>query len=209
MGLKSTPQSDDHLRHIKLAIKSSFPGPVQPTPGLKVAIVGLSESSRHAAPWDKGWEMWGLAWDSDRYRFDRVFEMHDLRDMEAFYGEELEGYLEKLDPCQKVYVQSVLDKVPGSERYPFERVAEVCGAYWESSIGYALALAITEGAEEISIWGVDMRADEEYAYQRANCEYLIGLARGRGIKVRIPETSPLLKFSGFNGYRGRYGVTGS
>jgi hypothetical protein len=54
---------------------------------------------------------------------------------------------------------------------------------------------------------VDMRADEEYSYQRANCEYLIGLARGKGIKVHIPEVSPLLKFSGFDGYKGRYGAS--
>jgi hypothetical protein len=177
--------------------------------GLKVAIVGLSESSKHLAPWGSDWEMWGLAWDVDRYRFDRVFEMHDRRDLTKFYGDELGSYLEKLDACTKVYMQEPFPEVSGSVYYPFGRVAEVCGDYWESSIGYALALAITLGADEIAIYGVDMRADEEYAYQRPNCEYLIGLAKGRGIKVRIPESSPLLKFSGFDGYAGRYGVTGN
>lgn len=39
-----------------------------------------------------------------------------------------------------------------------------------------------------------MAADDEYGYQRPNCEYLIGLARGRGIKVVIPDESPLCKF---------------
>ena len=36
----------------------------------------------------------------------------------------------------------------------------------------------------------------EFAYQRPNMEYLIGLARGRGVDVYIPERSPLTKFHG-------------
>jgi hypothetical protein len=175
--------------------------------GLKVAILGLAQSSRHLAPWkDASWELWGLAWDSERYRYQRVFEMHDRNDLKRAH-KQLEPYLEKVGHCSRVYMQHPFPEVETSEAYPFERVAEVCGAYWESSIGYALALAITEGAEEIGVYGVDMRADEEYAYQRANCEYLIGLARGKGIKVHIPEVSPLLKFSGFDGYKGRYGAS--
>lgn len=175
---------------------------------MKVAIVGLSDSSRHLAPWnDPEWELWGLAWDADRYQFRRVFEMHDMRDLEKFYGPELGPYLEKVGYCERVYMQDQYPEVPTSVRFPFEEVQKVTGAYWESSIGYAMALAITEGAEQIGIYGVDMRAHEEYAYQRPNMEYLIGLAKGRGIEVLIPEVSPLLKFSGFDGYAGRYGRT--
>jgi hypothetical protein len=90
-------------------------------------------------------------------------------------------------------------------------VAEVSetiyGDYFNSSVGFMLALAIHEGAEEIAIYGVDMRADEEYGYQRPNCEYLIGLARGKGIKVHIPDVCPLCKYQNDPGfaYFGRYG----
>jgi hypothetical protein len=79
--------------------------------------------------------------------------------------------------------------------YPFDQVAATTGAYWNSSIAYMLALAIHEGAEEIAIYGVDMKGDDEYGYQKPNMEYLIGLAIGRGIKVTIPDASPLLKFN--------------
>jgi hypothetical protein len=176
---------------------------------VKVAIVGLSDSSRHLVPWsDPQWELWGLAWDAERYRYHRVFEMHDMPDLRGFYDEELPAYLEKVGHCSLVYMQEQYPEVPGAVRFPFDDVEAVCGSYWESSIGYAMGLAIAQEAEEIAVYGVDMRATEEYAYQRPNMEYLIGLAKGRGIKVHIPEVSPLMKFSGFDGYHGRYGWRG-
>jgi hypothetical protein len=180
--------------------------------GLKVAIVGLAESSRPLVPWGSDeWELWGLAWDSERFKFSRVFEMHDMQTMKscgASIYQNLPDYFDKLDCCARVYMAADYTEVPTAERYPYERVAEVCGAYWESSIAYAMSLAITEGAQEIAIYGVNMKADEEYAYQRPNLEYLIGVARGKGIEVHIPECSPLMKFSGFDGYHGKYGWRG-
>lgn len=175
--------------------------------GLKVAIVGLSQSSRHLAPWNSPeWELWGLGWDSERYHFRRVFEMHDLPELERTFVP-VGPYLEKLGHCAVVYMQEAYPQISGSVRYPREEVDAICGDYWESSIGYMLGLAIAEGAEEIGLYGVDMRSDEEHGYQKPNAEYLIGFAKGRGIKVRIPDVSPLLKFSGKFGCVGRYGVT--
>ena len=175
---------------------------------LKVAIVGLAQASRHLVPWDDPeWQVWGLAWDSERYRMHSVFEMHDVPTLKRVYPD-LEAYFEKLSHCSKVYTQDVIPGLANSVRFPFADVAQVCGPYWESSIAYAMSLAITQGAEEIGIYGVNMKADEEYAYQRPNLEYLIGLAKGKGIEVHIPDSSPLLKFSGFDGYHGRYGWTG-
>jgi hypothetical protein len=160
--------------------------------GLKVAVVGLSDSWRQA-PWDeRGWELWGLPWHEGQWpHMHRLFEMHDLRLLRSEHCKRPEGYMERLRECQP-YMQH--DSEYG-KRYPFEEVAKTTGYYWNSSIAYALAMAIHEGAEEIGLWGVDMKADDEYGYQRPNVEFLIGLAIGSGIKVHIPETSPLLKFN--------------
>ena len=38
-----------------------------------------------------------------------------------------------------------------------------------------------------------MAQDSEYESQRPSCEYFIGLARGMGIKVHVPDKSDLLK----------------
>ncbi len=167
--------------------------------GLKVAIVGLSESSRHLVPWDDPeWHLWGLGWDAERYSFHRTFEMHDMTDLEKIYGVALPSYLEKLRECSGLTT---------AENFPFDAVAEDVGDYWTSSVGYMLSLAIHKKPEEIAVYGVD--ANDEYGYQKPNLEYLIGFARGRGIEVNIPEQSPLCKFVSPPGrdYAGRYGKT--
>lgn len=166
---------------------------------MRVAVVGLSDSWRDA-PWDTDWQIWGLPWHEGQWlHMHRLFEMHDLRLLQSEHCKRPAGYLERLAECQP-YMQT---DSPYGRRYPFEAVAETTGypgedgrpvGYWNSSIAYALALAIHEGAEEIGLWGVDMKGDDEYGYQRPNVEYLIGLAKGKGIKVHVPESSPILKF---------------
>lgn len=160
--------------------------------GVKVAVIGLSDSWRQA-PWEDGdWQLWGLPWHEGQWRvMHRLFEMHDLRLLQSEHSGRPAGYLDRL---HGVYMQEAYPDL-GAVRYPFEEVSKTTGAYWNSSIAYALAMAIHEGVDEIGIWGVDMKGDDEYAYQRANMEYLIGLARGKGIAVHIPESSPLCKFT--------------
>lgn len=170
--------------------------------GLKVAIVGLSPSTHDLAPWaDSSWEKWGLPWDDKGWALmSRHFEMHDMRLLDSPHSKRKEGYWGRLQDCERLYIQAPDARLPNAAVYPFDEVAKTTSAYWNSSIAYAMALAIHEGAEEIGVFGVDMESDEEYGYQKPNMEYLIGLARGRGIKVMIPDASPLCKFNS-NGIR--------
>lgn len=158
--------------------------------GLKVAIIGLSPSTHDQAPWDDPtWEKWGLPWDSAWVRMDRLFEMHDMRLLESKHSKRPKDYIARLQTANvPLYMQKAY--FPSAIAYPF-KVAR----YYNSSVAYAMALAIHDGAEEIGLWGIDMADAEEYAYQRPNMEYLIGLAEGKGIKVYIPEESTLCKFS--------------
>jgi hypothetical protein len=177
--------------------------------GLKVAIVGLAPDSRHAVPWDTDFEVWGLAWDADwRYRFDRTFEMHDMADLARQYSP-LSAHLERIRECSRLYMAEAYPEVPDSIRFPIEAVEADVGDYLSSSIAYLMTLAIHERAEEISIHGVHMESSGEWHTQRPNMEYLIGFARGRGIKVHIAPESPLCKFVSDTGasYAGRYGKT--
>lgn len=165
--------------------------------GLKVAIIGLSPTTRDFAPWmNPDWEKWGLPWDNGAWHcMHRLFEMHDMRLLKSEHCKRPAGYFDRLKDCGvPLYMQKAYSKLK-AKRYPFREVAKTTGHYWNSSIAYAMALAIHEGAEEIALYGVDMKGDDEYGYQKPNMEYLIGLAIGRGIKVTIPDESPLLKFS--------------
>jgi hypothetical protein len=183
--------------------------------GLKVALVGLAQSTHDRAPWDDPtWQKWGLAWDKAGWsRMDQLFEMHEMRIIKGTFPGN--AYLDHLLDCGPVYMQQVYDEVPDAQTYPLAEVTQTIGVpYFMSSVAYMLALAIHQGAEEIALWGVDMAANDEYACQKANAEYLIGLARGKGIVVHIPDESPLCKFhpepfdmggKSFLNY-GRYGV---
>lgn len=186
---------------------------------MKVAVVGLSPTTHHLAPWrDASWEKWGLPWDSEAAVsvMSRCFEMHDWRLLTGPHSKRKPSYFDLLRDLPRLYLQAEQAEIPNAEAYPFERVASVIGRpYWNSSISYAMALAIAEGAEEIGIWGVDMAGDDEYGYQRPNMEWLVGVAEGRGIKVHIPEASPLCKYQHgakfYNHvphYAGRYGWLG-
>lgn len=150
------------------------------------------------------WEMWCLAWDPTPV-VNRLFEIHaNWRD---FHGEGSEdaGFHHRWLMGQKVpvYMNEVHDDIPTSVRYPLEDVTALIGKtakgnpYLESSIAYMMALAMLEYTQtkepmKIGIWGVDLTAGTEYSYQRPNMEYLIGMARGMGIKVIIPAVSALL-----------------
>ena len=175
-----------------------------------VALVGSAKSSCDMAPWDnKDIEIWSLAW-RDVKRADRFFDMHSLnpnyRSKKALPGPEY--ILRMSDLAGTVYLQDAHPDIPNSKPYPFDEVVSFLesvdpyadGVYFASSIAFMLALAMYEKYDEIQIFGIDLLANDEYAYQRPNAEYLIGLARGMGIKVLIPETSAMCKFPYVYGY---------
>ena len=57
-----------------------------------------------------------------------------------------------------------------------------------------LAYAVLGGFEHIEIYGVDMAVDDfEYYWQRPCMEAWIGFARGRGLNVVLPSSSPVGK----------------
>lgn len=179
---------------------------------MDLAIVGLSES--HDQAFDQVFdEIWGMPWDEGYWpHYSRLFEMHNLdllRNIECRPG----GYEKRLkDIDVPLYMQEEYSEFPCT-RYPVEAVSKVTGNYFNSSIAYMVALAIYENVTSISLFGVDMKDDEEFFYQRPNLEYLLGLAKGKGIDVYLPSECPVLKFNPngikfgneFVTYKDRYG----
>jgi hypothetical protein len=92
------------------------------------------------------------------------------------------------------------DEYPLAEPYPFEAIEEAFGRannkdhpYLTSSIDYMLALAVLEGYDEIRVYGINHATTTEFTHQRPACEYWLGVAMGRGIRVVVPEDCPLLQ----------------
>lgn len=167
-----------------------------------VAIIGKCSSTRIDAPLtDSSWEKWALGWDLLPVH-DRFYEIH--QNWRYFLGNEEDGAAHQrwlMGQKVPVYMRQVEPDIPTSVAYPFDEIGDLIGRnvltgdpYIESSIGFMFAHAVLElnAGDRIGVWGVDMGVKTEYFYQRPNMEYLIGFARGKGIKVWIPPQSALL-----------------
>lgn len=144
-----------------------------------VAIVGMAEREI-----PEGYELWGMPWDAEWTRFDVLFDMHDPALVPESHRKRLN------DVFQPLYMQQVF--YPNVTAYPLREVVEAVGDYFLCSIAYMLGLAIQRNINDIVLIGVS--GAEDYSAQRPNIEYLIGLARGRGLKVDILGDTEL--FSG-------------
>lgn len=105
-----------------------------------------------------------------------------------------EELLAKFGPPQK--------SIPTSVPIPYGALVRDFGPYfWTSTISYMLAMAIAtlvprvKNGENvfIGLWGVDMSATEEWAYQRPGCQHFVGLAAAMGIHVVLPQESDLMR----------------
>lgn len=182
----------------------------------KVAIVGFASSSRLKAPYnDQSWEIWAM---NQLYRFipraTRWWELHPHNGPGSYLLDQVPGtdYMGWLSACPiPIYMVSQHPGIPNSIEFPLQSLIDEFQletirpdmrnkGYFHSSVDYMIALAISEGFEEIGVWGVDMAHETEYAYQKPSGSFWLGMAKGRGIKVTIPVESALLNNDGY-----RYG----
>ena len=156
---------------------------------MKIAVIACGHDAKDA-PFNSDWQIWSMGrnyhWIPN---FDCWFEMHSLEIVKANSQPEMVDFLNKAG--KKLYSGFPKD-FKDSTPYPIE-ILDKYRRYMTSSVAYMLALAIEENPEEIGVWGVDMTGDNEYMHQRSACEYLLGLAEGRGIKVTTSPSCPLLK----------------
>ena len=174
----------------------------------KVAIVGCADTCK-LAPFDRAeeFEFWGVnnlfltlpgpwtRWfDIHSFSYSETFRRWQRRGSSDFRGQSVDDYLATLQGMDiPIYMQAPVKPVPNAVLFPLDDMVKMFGDYFTNSISYMLALAIAEGFSEIWVLGVDMAVDTEYHWQRPSCEYFIGLARGRGIRVMLPDECDLLK----------------
>jgi hypothetical protein len=168
-------------------------------PHKKVSIVGFADTRDECPFSDPTMEIWGI---NDLHRalprYDRWFDIHVRDNIQA----DVKAGRSPADACGleplkhlnvPVYMQEAFPDIPTSIRFPAKEIMDRFGRYFTNSISFLIALAILENYEEIHIYGVDMAVGKEYIKERPSVEYMIGIARGRGIKVVIPDACDLLK----------------
>jgi hypothetical protein len=177
----------------------------------KVALVGYAPSWRDAPYNDPDVEIWIM---NDMYDFapkwDRLFDIHMIDEIKArkSRGEGNKLHYEMLKTLDKpVYMQQHFKEIPASVKFPLELIAE---KHWipamgdkiflTCSVAHMLALAILEGFDEIQLYGIHEAVDDEYSCEMPSVLYWLGVAYGKGIRIKISTESPLLKGYFIYGY---------
>jgi hypothetical protein len=174
----------------------------------KVAIVGFAPSTMADARFifdDDDFEVWGLnqlylAFNESKGvpniadRADRWFQIHSRQSYDANVARDHSHHDWLANETRfPVYMQEKHPDIPMSVKFPKDKIMEEFGSYFTNSISWEIALAIQEGFKEIHLYGVDMATHSEYEYERPSVEFFLGWARGRGIKIIVPEKCDLLK----------------
>src|SRR5512139_1124341 len=172
----------------------------------KIAILGAAPSSDKLCPFgDIGWEVWACS--PGNYtapRVDAWFEIHSL-DRKWVAGNE--PYVSALQEHPRVYVAVPDKRLPNAILYPLKEMKEFYGnrrfldSFLQSQVSFMLAFAIMQKPKQIGVWGVDMAAESEYAYQRPGCHYFFDQAAQRGIEIVAPPQSDILEPLPLYGYK--------
>lgn len=168
-----------------------------------VQIIGKGPNAA-AAP--RGVERWCCndlqrripeGWSFDAW--DRWFDRHTKGHIQRHRMPSWDWYTRN-DGRRPIYGLQAYSEIPGSVAYPTAQVQAAfpwggqAEEFFTSSVDWMLALAIVEGAPRIELYGVDLyEARHERGEQRCGAHYWIGIARGRGIDVHIPDESSLCK----------------
>lgn len=169
----------------------------------KIAIVGTADSMSEAPYEDESWEIWtmsvALTFPALK-RADRYYEMHGP---DYFEQDKVMERLKKVE--RPLYMLKEHPGLSTSVAFPKDELMAEFGnllgfRFYTSSVAWLIAHAIYEGADYISLFGIHMRADEEYGKQLAACCYWIGIAEGRGIACYSTERSAICRTKTLYGY---------
>ena len=167
---------------------------------MKLLIIGSGQDWEKAPYADENYEVWTYGLIAKVLpRVSAVFEMHRRQHWKRFKWKVSEAeYIEMLNKLDvPVFMIEAQPDIPKSVAYPLEKVEQVVGPHFASTISYQIALAIARqvavgDVEEIALYGFTLNHWEEWAYQRPNVNRLIGHAERAGIKVTLPEGSMLV-----------------
>lgn len=175
---------------------------------LKVALIGTAPSSRMLAPYnDPSWKIWACSPGNMNTlpRVDLWFELHSnllWPECESYgkpYIEWLKQqkfpiYMQDRWPTAEGHMVPLQQIVPNAMGFPVnEMVAEFGDSFFTSSFAWMMALAIMQGATEISLYGIDMASRDEYIRQRPGFFFFRYQAEKRGIKVSAPHESDIMQ----------------
>lgn len=147
-------------------------------------------------------ETWAINAMGGLIQFDRLFHMDDVRIQEGRAENGHKGVATMLDwmkKCDKpIYTSRSHEDYPTTQDYPLEWVLNrVHMPYMNSTIAYALALAIAVGVKEIGLYGCDFSYPQAHKRERGRgcIEFWVAIALSRGITIKYNPHTTLLDWN--------------
>jgi len=194
-----------------LPAMSQSPLNLRPFQRRKLAIIGASapEGGERPPLDDPDWDVWGCnsLWrkhldKQGLFRADSWFEMHPLN---AQTPQELLDMTECPIPLY-VLGNPTLNTIWHKHwiQYPLNIIRRRFGErdYFTNTFAYQVALALTKDYREIGLWGVELwqGSTREARIELPCLEFWLGIAKGRGVAITLPEYSKLLWHEHLYGY---------
>ena len=185
-------------------------------------IGSAPSSIRLAPFYDLSWQLWACSPGTYPFlpRCNKFFELHRWEPgvigkpdtQKPWFSPEYVSWMAK-QSC--VVMVEPAPEIPNAVRLQREYLFDKYGHYFfTSSLAWMFAMAIEEILEArtkrssmpdaglisplafdqdaIGLWGVDMAATEEWAWQRPGCHFFIQIAQQLGIQIIVPPESDLL-----------------
>lgn len=143
-------------------------------------------------------EIWAINAMGHVIEHDRLFVMDDLRVfVKRMEKEGTTHYTDWMKTHQKpIYTSVDYPEFPTSVPYPLDKVVNALHnpEYYNSTVAYAVALAIAEKYDKIKLYGCDFSYENSHRSEagRGCVEFLMGIAHARGIAIQVALTSTLL-----------------
>lgn len=153
-------------------------------------------------------EVWAINTTGTFIRCDRVIHMDSLEKYKEVWGEA--KYRQFATLKVPVYTSEVSEDIPTSVEYPLHQVVQELGLpYFNTTVAYAVGLAIYEKFDEIALFGCDFTYANHHIAEsgRACVEFWLRYAIDRGIRVVGALTSTLFDMDSkqqLYGYRKTY-----
>ena len=141
--------------------------------------------------------------DETHRRGARWFEIHTREVWEADGPEHVKFLKNHTGP---VYMLEAHGDIPTSIPYPYELIRDTFFPGIDladpealkhlmlgSTIDYMIALALAEGYTTIKLYGINMSTASEYTHQLPSVSFWMGMIRGRGHTLVIPDNCPMMQ----------------
>lgn len=160
---------------------------------MKVALLGCAPGFEAAPFGQPDWEVWGL---NDLYlkltaerlaSVTRWFELHG--DTPLTRSRRAADHWDKLAALtMPVYTFFSLPTVPSAIRFP-QAIVDRGPNYFSCTMAYQIALALSEGATDIALFGISLTGAREALVERPCVDYWLGYAEGRGVNTSVHQES--------------------